>query len=274
MIDNAILRSLAKGMPQDSDGIDVFLSELLHLTEDLKCCNGNNWISKEYEGYQVDDLVPDYRCIDISCVDVTSDFTSQPSQFPGMPPFHQKRGTWDEEAKSKYLNLLDGSGGLAYKNQRILLLQPLAYYANLICSGTASINIMSHGILRGDRLVLRQVEISCDASIVFQMFRSVRNMANNLITGIKKANPDIEKIMGNSSSTQIINNGGVINTGDRAIVLTRDSSFNEHTMNSVKQSEINGKNTSEGYGSKLFWIFVAAIVTGVVGAAIKFCFGQ
>ena len=274
MFDYTILRSLAMGMPQDSSGIDNFLTGLRSLIDDLKCYEGNDWICKELDGYQVDDLVPDYRRIDMSRVDVISDITSQPSSLSGMPLFHQVRGQWDERAKGRYLNLLNGSGGLAYKDGYIVLLQPLAYYANLLSSGIASISIMSHGTLQGNNVILRQVEISCDASYIFRMVNIVSQKVSNLILAIRKENPDIDKTMKSSVSTQIINNGGVINTGDSATVITRDSSFNENTQNCVKQFQINDKSASEGCGSKLFWIFVAAIVTGVVGVAIRFCFGQ
>lgn len=274
MIDNATLRRLAIGMPQDSNGIDDYLAELKLLVDDLKCSDGNEWIGKEYEGYRVDDLVPDYRRIDISCVDVTSDFTSQPSSLQGMPLFHQSRGVWDEEAKNRYLKLLNGSGGLAYKDRHILLLQPLAYYANLISSGAASISIMSHGILRGERVVLSQVEISCEASHVFQLCKIVRGKVNNLILEISKSNPDIEKAMKSSSSNLIINKGGIVNTGAGSTVITHENSNYENTNNGVKQSLVINKGTTEDARSKLFWIIVSAIVAGVIGLMIKFCTEQ
>jgi len=272
--DHAILRRLAMGMPQDSNEIVDYLEGLQRLVKDLKCCAGNDWICKEYEGYQVDDNVPDYRRINISCVDVASDFTSCPSSLPGMPFFYQSRGPWDEGAKVKYLKLLDGTNGLGYKDQYILLLQPLAYYANLISSGSASISIMSHGSLLGDRVELRQVEISCDARHIFLMCQMVRNKANNLIAEIKKANPDIEEYMKNSSCNLIVNKGGVVNTGDGATVIAHDNSNDENINNGVEQSRIVNKNATEDGRSKLFWIIVSAIVTGVVGLMIKFCTEQ
>ena len=164
------------------------------------------------------------------------------------------------------MKLLNGSGGLAYKDRHILLLQPLAYYANLISSGAASISIMSHGVLRGNRVVLRQVEISCDASHVFRLCKIVRGKVNNLISEIRKANPDIEKIMKDSSSNLIVNKGGVVNTGNGATVITHDNSNEDKTQNGSKQS-LDGR-------SKLFWIFVSAIVTGIVGLIIKSCTEQ